>query len=47
VLSGYGSLSEIDIAGSEKFFKELKAEIPSLKFGSILDCGAGIGRISK
>jgi protein N-terminal methyltransferase len=47
VLSGFGSLSEIDIHGSEIFLKELKASMPQLTLGSVLDCGAGIGRISK
>ena len=47
MLSGYGNLSHIDIKGSEKFLNELRLQIPELKLGSILDCGAGIGRISK
>ena len=47
VLSGFGNLSEIDIHGSEIFLKELQVELPQLSLDSVLDCGAGIGRISK
>lgn len=47
MLGGFGFISQIDIRGSTKFLKslfELKTS-PSRTFA--LDCGAGIGRITK
>ncbi|XP_046403296.1 N-terminal Xaa-Pro-Lys N-methyltransferase 1 [Ischnura elegans] len=47
MLGGFGVISHIDIAGSEKFLKLLyKWPDPPGK-GTALDCGAGIGRITK
>ena len=44
VLGGFGHVSPVDIAGSKAFL----ASIPGgVKYGSAIDCGAGIGRISK
>ncbi|XP_028318747.1 N-terminal Xaa-Pro-Lys N-methyltransferase 1 [Gouania willdenowi] len=48
MLGGYGSISSIDINGSKAFLKKFlgdgEAQTAS---GCALDCGAGIGRISK
>lgn len=49
VLGGYGHVNEIDVKGSEGFLKPLLMD----RFGSrtrhivALDCGSGIGRITK
>lgn len=47
VLGGFGYISEIDIAGSRSFLKKIYSmeNPPGTKLA--LDCGAGIGRISK
>lgn len=47
VLGGYGHISEIDIDGSKAFLNEILAfeNPPNTKIA--LDCGAGIGRVSK
>lgn len=47
VLGGYGNLSNIDISYSTKFLQELRAMLPSFQTGCVLDCGAGIGRVTK
>ena len=46
VLGGFGRLSGIDIKASQTFLEKLKDRVP---FGSsrALDCGAGIGRVTK
>ncbi|XP_066569276.1 N-terminal Xaa-Pro-Lys N-methyltransferase 1 isoform X2 [Amia ocellicauda] len=48
MLGGYGSISNIDINGSRRFLKRYLGEGPD-KTGTncALDCGAGIGRITK
>lgn len=47
MLGGYGFISKVDIQGSNMFLKQLfKLEIPPGN-GRALDCGAGIGRITK
>uniref|UniRef100_A0AAY4EHG1 protein N-terminal methyltransferase n=1 Tax=Denticeps clupeoides TaxID=299321 RepID=A0AAY4EHG1_9TELE len=48
MLGGYGSISSIDINGSKKFLQKFLGE-GKLKTGTgcALDCGAGIGRITK
>lgn len=44
VLGGFGHVSPVDIQGSKAFL----ASIPGgVRYGSAIDCGAGIGRISK
>ena len=43
VLGGFGHVSPVDIIGSKSFLRA----IPNVKFGASIDCGAGIGRISK
>lgn len=47
VLGGYGHISQIDIDGSKEFLEEILAfeNPPDTKIA--LDCGAGIGRVSK
>lgn len=48
-MGGYGHLSEIDIKFSRVFLEALlkKLNITSPSTMSVLDCGAGIGRVSK
>ncbi|XP_075041181.1 N-terminal Xaa-Pro-Lys N-methyltransferase 1 isoform X1 [Mixophyes fleayi] len=48
MLGGYGHISSIDINGSKKFLQRFLRDGP-LKTGNshALDCGAGIGRITK
>lgn len=43
VLGGFGHISPVDISGSRLFLTKL----PNLVYGRAIDCGAGIGRISK
>lgn len=47
VLGGYGNLSDPDIKFSLRFMIELFRTHPEIKRESALDCGAGIGRITK
>ncbi|XP_035895842.1 N-terminal Xaa-Pro-Lys N-methyltransferase 1 [Anopheles stephensi] len=47
MLGGFGSISFIDIRGSEQFLKFLYKQKPAPGRKRALDCGAGIGRISK
>ncbi|XP_049291714.1 N-terminal Xaa-Pro-Lys N-methyltransferase 1-A [Anopheles funestus] len=47
MLGGFGSISLIDIRGSEQFLKHLYKQKPAPGRTRALDCGAGIGRISK
>uniref|UniRef100_A0A182QGN4 Alpha N-terminal protein methyltransferase 1 n=1 Tax=Anopheles farauti TaxID=69004 RepID=A0A182QGN4_9DIPT len=47
MLGGFGSISFIDIRGSEQFLKHLFKQKPAPGRKRALDCGAGIGRISK
>lgn len=47
VLGGFGFISQADIRGSKQFLKQLfQSKQPPGK-GYALDCGAGIGRVSK
>mmetsp|Transcript_18555 Transcript_18555/g.28854 ORF Transcript_18555/g.28854 Transcript_18555/m.28854 type:complete len:293 (-) Transcript_18555:49-927(-) len=49
VLGGFASISDMDLVASQQFLSELKSIRPSLRTtgGVCIDCGAGIGRISK
>ncbi|KAM4720090.1 N-terminal Xaa-Pro-Lys N-methyltransferase 1 isoform 4-T5 [Anableps anableps] len=48
MLGGYGSISSIDINGSKAFLKKFLGEGEGeTGTGCALDCGAGIGRITK
>lgn len=47
VMGGFANLSQIDINFSRTFVADLKKLLPKLSFGTVLDCGAGVGRISK
>ena len=47
VLGGYGNLSKRDTNFSLGFFMNLVKLNPNIKRDSVIDCGAGIGRISK
>lgn len=47
VLQGFGFLTPSDTEGSNAFLDELAIRNPSLQFGRVADCGAGMGRVSK
>ena len=47
VLGGFSRLSGTDIAGSRRFLETLYQRHPELSSSSVLDCGGGIGRVSK
>ncbi|XP_030631593.1 N-terminal Xaa-Pro-Lys N-methyltransferase 1 isoform X2 [Chanos chanos] len=47
MLGGYGSISSIDINGSKKFLYKFLGGPGKTGTGCALDCGAGIGRITK
>jgi len=48
MLGGFAKISHIDIDGSNKFLKQLmKVDPPAPGHERALDCGAGIGRITK
>lgn len=44
-MSGYGKYSALDITFSARFLEKVKAKY-RLKMGTVLDCGAGIGRVT-
>jgi hypothetical protein len=43
VLGGFGHVSPVDVQGSKAFLQK----IPGVRFDRAIDCGAGIGRISR
>jgi len=47
VLDGHEDLSPIDISGSLSLIKRIKLKKPNLEWNYCLDCGAGIGRVTK
>lgn len=47
VMGGFANLSQIDIQFSRTFMASIAKLIPRFNFGTVLDCGAGVGRISK
>lgn len=47
VLGGYGCVTEVDVKESIEFLNYLKEIRPFLQFNEAVDCGAGIGRVSK
>lgn len=47
MLGGFEYISEEDVKGSTAFLLALKDVRPGLEFGRVLDCGAGIGRVTK
>ncbi|KAJ8726308.1 hypothetical protein PYW07_001006 [Mythimna separata] len=47
VLGGFGFISDVDIEGSELFLKALFSSDNPPSTKTALDCGAGIGRITK
>uniref|UniRef100_A0A0A9Z911 Alpha N-terminal protein methyltransferase 1 n=1 Tax=Lygus hesperus TaxID=30085 RepID=A0A0A9Z911_LYGHE len=47
VLGGFGYISQSDIHGSEKFLSDLFKTDSAPGRGRALDCGAGIGRVTK
>jgi len=47
MLGGFGCISTIDVAGSAQFLAELKKGMPHLQRRLALDCGAGIGRVTR
>ncbi|EWS73135.1 AdoMet-dependent proline di-methyltransferase (macronuclear) [Tetrahymena thermophila SB210] len=49
VMGGYGHLNDLDIKFSRYFLQQLQEKFPQLSqnFNRALDCGAGIGRVTK
>ncbi|KHJ31891.1 putative duf858 domain protein [Erysiphe necator] len=47
MLGGYGYISNIDIRGSRSFIQKLNITDNRAKLSRAVDCGAGIGRITK
>ncbi len=48
VLGGFGRLSGTDVLGSQKFIDALEKKFPeNFQKRVVLDCGAGIGRVTK
>ncbi|KAJ2953586.1 hypothetical protein O0L34_g1190 [Tuta absoluta] len=47
VLGGFGFISDADVEGSKLFLESLLSSKTTLKTNLVLDCGAGIGRITK
>lgn len=47
VLGGFGFISSVDIDGSEMFLSSLFTSTHAPSAGVAVDCGAGIGRITK
>lgn len=47
ILGGFGFISDIDIDGSTLFLKSILSLDNAPSPGTALDCGAGIGRITK
>lgn len=47
VMGGFANLSQIDINFSKRFMQSLAKLMPNFHLGSVLDCGTGVGRISK
>jgi protein N-terminal methyltransferase len=47
VLGGFSRLSGTDVNGSRRFLDILYKQSPSLSKSAVLDCGGGIGRVSK
>jgi protein N-terminal methyltransferase len=49
VLGGFGSITEVDLVGSKRFVDTVQKKLPQLQFadGYGVECGAGIGRVSK
>eukprot|EP00521_Asterionellopsis_glacialis_P007800 CAMPEP_0195283680 /NCGR_PEP_ID=MMETSP0707-20130614/2142_1 /TAXON_ID=33640 /ORGANISM="Asterionellopsis glacialis, Strain CCMP134" /LENGTH=277 /DNA_ID=CAMNT_0040342891 /DNA_START=39 /DNA_END=872 /DNA_ORIENTATION=- len=46
VLGGFGSISDLDLEGSQKFINKLGKD-RDWTIGAAAECGAGIGRVSK
>ena len=47
MMGGFGNLHQKDINFSKKFIGDVIKILPKMRLGKALDCGAGIGRISK
>ncbi len=47
MLGGYGYIHDVDVQGSTDFLRQLFPDASVITSGRALDCGAGIGRISK
>lgn len=47
MLGGFEHISDEDVVGSTAFLRCVREAVPSLQFDRVLDCGAGIGRVSK
>ena len=47
MLGGYGKLTPIDVESSGIFINKVKSLDPQFQFDKAVDCGAGIGRVTK
>nr|CAG4644342.1 EOG090X0EJQ [Lepidurus arcticus] len=47
VLGGYGHVSSVDVQGSERFLRAISQRPERLLKERALDCGAGVGRVTK
>ncbi|DAZ95075.1 TPA: hypothetical protein N0F65_002969 [Lagenidium giganteum] len=47
VLGGYAVISPADVAGSREFLAQVQLLRPDCKRDLVVDCGAGVGRVSK
>lgn len=47
VLGGFGHLTPVDVRDSNAFLRELRSDFPGICFDSAVDCGAGVGRVTK
>lgn len=45
-MSGFGKYSMLDIASSKRFLDKIKLKYP-INMKTVLDCGAGIGRVTQ
>lgn len=47
MLGGFGCLTDEDVKGSNSFLEKVRQKRPNLIIGRAVDCGAGIGRVTK
>jgi protein N-terminal methyltransferase len=46
-LGGFGHLTPLDVRDSNLFLDKLHDTWPVIRFNDVVDCGAGIGRVTK
>ena len=47
MLGGFGVLTDPDVLGSQSFIGKIRERRPNWDRGAVVDCGAGIGRVTK